>query len=133
LNDTTCPTSNPTIVPYTIPAQPTASSQWNAPTGSTGTYQITGYMDNYLTGNQSGGAINTSSALAIATGASTTTGCSGLQTPGGDGTYYAGAINAAETSLLAAQAANPNFSEHHDHFERRRREQHEDLRDLELD
>jgi hypothetical protein len=51
--------------------------------------------------------LDTSSALAIAAGANNTKSCSGLQTPGGDGTYYAGAIYAAQSSLLAAQAANP--------------------------
>jgi Putative Flp pilus-assembly TadE/G-like len=106
-NDTTCPTSNPSIVPYTTPAQPTASSTWQAPTGNTGTYQITGFADNYISNNQQGGSINTSSFLAIATGASGQSNCKGLQTPGGDGTYYAGAINAAETALLSAQIANP--------------------------
>ncbi len=108
-NDTTCPSSNPTIVPYYTPAAPTASTTtWTAPTGSAATYQITGYVDNYSATNAHGGAINTSSALGIATGASTTKNCGGMQTPGGDGTYYAGAINAAQTSLMAAQIANPN-------------------------
>ena len=34
-------------------------------------------------------------------------GCAGLQDPGGQGTYYAGAIYAAENLLLAEQAARP--------------------------
>ena len=52
--------------------------------------------------NAPGGSFNTSSALAVATGAAS---CSGVQTPGGDGTYYAGAIYAAQSSLVAAQLA----------------------------
>src|SRR5262249_16194856 len=52
-------------------------------------------------------ALNTSSALSIAAGANTTTNCSGMKTPGGDGTYYAAAIYAAQASLVAAQANNP--------------------------
>jgi Putative Flp pilus-assembly TadE/G-like len=107
-NDTTCPTSNPTIVPYTTPTQPTASSTWTAPTGNAGTYQVTSFADNYISNNQRGGSLSQSSALAIAAGDSGQGNCQGLQTPGGDGTYYAGAINAAETALLSAQAANPN-------------------------
>jgi hypothetical protein len=112
-NDTTCPSSNPTIVPYTTP---TAGGTWTAPTGSAGTYQITNGFDNgWSSTGKTGGTFNTSDPLVIATGGGTGTGtgknyhpCSGLQTPGGDGTYYAGAIYAAASSLAAQQAANPN-------------------------
>jgi Flp pilus assembly protein TadG len=100
--DYTCPTSNPTIVPYVTP---TSGATWVAPTGSNATYQITGYLSNYSSTNKSGGSLNTSSDLTIATGGKT--GCNGMQTPGGDGTYYAGAIYAAQSSLIAQQAANP--------------------------
>ncbi len=110
-NDTTCPTSNPTIVPYTTPAQ---GATWSAPTGSAGTYQISGYNSAWSSTNQTGGSFNTSDPLVIATGGGVGTGtgrnyhpCSGMQTPGGDGTYYAGAIYAAASSLVAQQAANP--------------------------
>lgn len=103
-NDTTCPSSNPSIVPY---ATPTAGATWSAPTGSSATYQITGYLDDYSSNNQKGGTLDSSSALAIATGASGKTNCNGMQTPGGDGTYYAGVIYAAQSSLTAAQVANP--------------------------
>jgi len=106
-NDYTCPTSNPTIGPYSTPV-PGAS--WSAPTGTAETYQITNYLDDYSSTNKSGGALNTSSYLAIASGVDATnnnkTNCSGLQTPGGDGTYFAGAIYAALSSLASAQAAN---------------------------
>ena len=100
--DTTCPTSNPTILPYPTP---TAGGTWSAPSGSSPTYQITTYLSNYSSTNKAGGALNTSSALAIATGAKS--GCQGMQTPGGDRTYYAAVIYAAQSSLVAAQAANP--------------------------
>jgi hypothetical protein len=103
-NDTSCPTSNPTIVPYSTP---TPGAAWTAPTGSAATYQITNYLSDFSSNNQQGGALNTSSSLAIATGGSNSSGCGGMQTPGGDGTYYAGAIYAAQSSLMAAQAANP--------------------------
>ncbi|HLY43761.1 MAG TPA: pilus assembly protein TadG-related protein [Terracidiphilus sp.] len=102
-NDTTCPSSNPTIVPYTTP---TAGANWSAPNGSAGTYQITGYLSDYSSNNQQGGTLNSSSGLSIATGAGGGN-CKGMQTPGGDGTYYAGVIYAAQSSLMAAQAANP--------------------------
>jgi hypothetical protein len=103
-NDYTCPTSNPKIPPYSTP---TPGAAWVAPTGTAATYQITSYLNDYSSTNKSGGALNTSSALSIATGASSSKNCSGVQTPGGDGTYYAGAIYAALSSLAAAQSANP--------------------------
>lgn len=100
--DTTCPTSNPTIVPYYTP---TPGATWSAPTGASPNYQITSYLSDYSSTNKAGGAMNTSSALTIATGGKS--GCQGMQTPGGDGTYYAGVIYAAQSSLIAAQKANP--------------------------
>lgn len=105
-NDTTCPSSNPGIVPYSTP---TPGAPWTPPSGTSNsaTYQITSYLDDYSTNNQKGGTLNSSSALAIATGASGSKNCNGMQTPGGDGTYYAGVIYAAQSSLVAAQAANP--------------------------
>jgi Flp pilus assembly protein TadG len=103
-NDYTCPTSNPQVVPYTTPV---AGATWSAPMGTSGTYQITDYLSDYSSTNTAGGALNTSSQLTIATGGSTAKKCSGLQTPGGVGTYYAGAIYAALSSLAAEQAANP--------------------------
>lgn len=99
-NDTKCPSSNPSIVPYT---SPTPGATWSAPTGANGTYQITSYLDNYSSTNASGGSISGSSALGIATGAGT---CQGVQTPGGDGTYLAGSIFAAQSSLMAQSQAN---------------------------
>jgi len=103
-SDTTCPTSNPTIVPYSTP---TRGATWVAPTGASATYQITNYLSDYSSTNQQGGSLNNSSAATIAVGGSTNKNCSGMQTPGGDGTYYAGAIYAAQSSLIAAQLANP--------------------------
>lgn len=108
-NDTTCPSSNPTIVPYSTP---TPGATWTATnfSSTSPTYQLTNYLSDYSSTNKSGAPLNTSSALAIATGAGVGTKknpCNGLQTPGGDGTYYAGVIYAALSSLAAAQAANP--------------------------
>jgi hypothetical protein len=100
--DTTCPTSNPTIVPYYTPV---SGATWSAPTGSSPTYQITPYLSDYSSTNKPGGALSTASALTVATGGKS--GCQGMQTPGGDGTYYAGVIYAAQSSLIAAQKANP--------------------------
>ena len=103
-DDTTCPTSNPNIPNYYTPA---IGATWSTPTGTAATYQVTSYLYNYSSTGKPGGSLNTSSPLAIAVGASTTKNCGGLQAPGGDGTYYAAAIYAAESSLMAAQSANP--------------------------
>lgn len=105
-DDTACPSSNPTIVPYPTP---TPGATW-VPTNFTSknaTYQLTGYLSDYSSTNKAGAPANTSSALSIATGAGTGTKCAGLQTPGGEGTYFAGVIYSALSSLAAAQAANP--------------------------
>jgi hypothetical protein len=49
--------------------------------------------------------LNTSSDLVIAVGGKG--GCAGIGAPGGEGTYYAGAIYQAQASLVAEQLANP--------------------------
>jgi Putative Flp pilus-assembly TadE/G-like len=101
-NDTVCPTSNPTIPYYSTP---TAGATWAAPTTGSASYQVTSFLSNYSSTNKPGGALNTSSALTIAAGGKS--GCNGLQTPGGDGTYYAGSIYAAQSALVTAQKNNP--------------------------
>jgi Putative Flp pilus-assembly TadE/G-like len=108
-NDTSCPSSNPAIVQYFAPVY---NATWTNPSTSsnTGTYQVTlqagsnnGFFDDYSTTNQQNGSISASSELGIAVGAG---GCKGVQTPGGDGTYLAGSIFAAQSALMAASAAN---------------------------
>jgi len=106
--DTSCPTSDPTIGPYSyVPIPSTSNTTWTAPTGSTQTYQVTGYEDDYSANNQQNGGLATSTPLAIAAGANTGSNCKGLQAPGGDGTFIASSMYAAITSLQAQQAANP--------------------------
>jgi hypothetical protein len=108
-DDTACPTANPSIPAYSAPAIPGAkNTTWTAPTGASPTYQVTTYEDDYSATNQAGGGLDTSTPLGIASGADNSRNCGGLQAPGGDGTYIAGAMYAAMTSLQAQQAANPN-------------------------
>ncbi len=92
-DDYTCPTSDPTIVPYAFPFP------------STSTYQVINFSSDYRDSDTST-SLNTSSDLAIATGAKS--GCSGMQAPGGDGTYYAQAIYAAQSYLVSEQSSYPN-------------------------
>ncbi len=106
--DTTCPTSNPTIPSYSyVPIPTTGNTTWTAPTGTSPTYQVTGYSDNYSANNQQNGGLATSSTLGVAAGANSASNCKGLQAPGGDGTYIAGAMYAAITTLQAEAYARP--------------------------
>jgi Flp pilus assembly protein TadG len=96
--DYTCPTSNPTIVQYTFNNPPTDPT---LPSGDT--YQVVGFSSDYKT-TDADTTLNPSSALVVAAGAKS--GCTGLQAPGGQGTYYAQAIYAAQAALVAEQANN---------------------------
>lgn len=93
-NDTTCPTSDPTVIPYTVPV-------------STGTNQIIPFSSGatYRTSDTSSG-LNTNDALVNAAGGATNN-CVGLRDPGGAGTYYAQIIYAAGAALAAEQTARP--------------------------
>ncbi len=82
-DDTSCPTTNPNIPSYSAPAIPGASNTtWTAPSGTSATYQVTNFEDNYSTNNQQNGGIATGSALGIASGANTG---SKLRRPAGSG------------------------------------------------
>lgn len=100
--DYDCSSTNPTNEPYTFPS---ASATSYAPSGSsTPTYQIIGYSSDYKT-SDTATTLSTTSALSKTIGA--VSGCTGMGNPGGEGTYYAGVIYAAQASLVAEQAANP--------------------------
>jgi hypothetical protein len=111
-DDTTCPTSNPSIVPYSFPNVTTGSSQnLVLPNSATtypdtaGTYQVVVFSNTYKANDETT-TLSTSDALSIAAGAGGGS-CKGVQAPGGDGTYYAQAIVAAQSALVAQQAAHP--------------------------
>jgi hypothetical protein len=88
-NDYACPTSNPSITSYN-----------NNPG-----YLVLSMGSNYRTSNTST-TLNSSSDMATAVGAGK---CNGAQAPGGEGTFYAGVIAAAQSYLLAQSAPNvPN-------------------------
>lgn len=106
---------NPTTEPYTFPLT-TATSytpiRYNPSSGGgwTATYQITlgatgnadanGYLSDYYSASTSN-HLNTTSEVTKAI-----TGC--MKNPGGQSTYLAGAIYAAQASLLSEQTANSN-------------------------
>jgi len=109
--DYVCNTSNPTIVAYTFPDTSPAytsgapASNLQLPSGDS--YQILGFQNNYKT-LDSATSLNQTAGITIAAGDSGKSGCSGLQAPGGEGTYYAQVIYAAQAALAAQQTANPN-------------------------
>jgi hypothetical protein len=101
--DTTCSGGgNPNVVDYSWPAAPSSTpsswDSWTPPTGNQPTYEIAGFTDSFNTGTGSASKLSSSSPVVIATGAG---GCNGLQAKGGVQTYYAGAINEAQTALMA--------------------------------
>ena len=110
-NDYDCTSSNPIAGPYTFPST-SANSLSNMPytTGSGlskttvyETYQITGFSNDYRTDNQATTLSNASN-LAKAVGGKS--GCQGMQSSY-ENTYYAGAIYAAQSALIAEQNSNP--------------------------
>jgi hypothetical protein len=94
-------------VPYNFVNVTSGSSQnlAIATTGTNaGTYEIIPFNDVYKTNDTSDLAV--ASALAQAVGFSGS-GCTGLSAPGGQGTYYAQVIYAAQQALVTQQTANP--------------------------
>ncbi len=101
-NEYDCSSSNPTIPVYSLP--PTTGTTY-APSGSTTTtYQVTPFLSDYRL-SDTASSLNNGSNISLAVGAKS--GCTGMTDPGGDGTYYAGVLYAAQAALLAQQAANP--------------------------
>ncbi|MGB6194284.1 MAG: VWA domain-containing protein [Terracidiphilus sp.] len=97
--DTSC-SGSPNIVQYTaptVPTTPTTKNSWVPPTGSAGTYQLTTFGYTYQ---------DSGSTLAGATGQ--TKGCNGIQPKGGEGTYLAGSIYAAQTALMSQSFGSTN-------------------------
>jgi hypothetical protein len=113
-DDYGCNGTIPTHEPYTLPVASatsytpltysTTTTQHGQPVTNswTATYQAVPFGSDYW----SSGGISTTSDLAKAVGA--VSGCRALNTDGGEGTYYAGAIYAAQAALLAAQVNNSN-------------------------
>ncbi len=114
-DDTTCPTTNPPIVPYafvnvatsgkdlTLPSSPSGTSYSS---NYAGTYQVMAFNDGYRA-NDNAGTLDSGNGLASAVGYETSGTCAGLQAPGGEGTYYAQAIYAAQAALANQQTSFP--------------------------
>jgi Flp pilus assembly protein TadG len=119
-NDYNCSGNNPSIVPYGFTSATSLSSTTSEPSnyalpsgstynalttynGSTSSYQLNWSTD-YSTGP--GTTLSTASNLVKAVGGKS--GCSGIQAPGGEGTYYASVIYSAGAALSAQHTANGN-------------------------
>jgi Flp pilus assembly protein TadG len=104
----------PQAMAYSFPAAgassyvPTQSNYATYPmTTGTATYQITNFLSDYRTSNSTK-SLNPNSSLVQAAGG--VIGCGTMAPPNYDGvfgTYYAGVIYAAQSALVAQQAANP--------------------------
>lgn len=109
-----CNGTIPTPAPYTFPAAGATSytpvtvtftpSGQSKPVTTPVTYQVVDYTSDFYLAS-SGNRLNTSSNLVKAIGASS--GCTAMKSNGGEGTYYAGVINAAQASLVAQKALYP--------------------------
>jgi hypothetical protein len=97
-----CSGKDPEVRPYTFPAAGASSYAPDSP--ETPTYQIVGYSSDYRT-SVTTTALNPDSDLVKAVGGKAD--CPSMQARGGEGTYYAGAIYAAQASLVAERAAKP--------------------------
>ncbi len=97
-----CPVSTPTSVPYTFPSNTGTGLTEQIPS-TLGTYEVIPFSSNYRT-SDSATTLNTAADIVIATGGA---GCTGITAPGGEGTYYAQVIYAAQAALVAEQTANP--------------------------
>jgi hypothetical protein len=114
-DDTTCPTTNPPIVPYAFVnvasssqnlALPSATSGTNYSANYAGTYQVAAFEDSYRA-NDGSTTLDSGDSLSSAVGYETSGTCKGLQAPGGEGTYYAQIIYAAQSALVTQQGLYP--------------------------
>jgi len=109
--------TQPNVTAYTFPTMGASSLTNPSYTGAiynssgskvgtgtyTSTYQVVGYATDYRSNDKST-TISTSSSLANAVGVGTSSNCTGMQS-GYNNTYYAAAIYAAQSTLIAEQSA----------------------------
>ena len=113
-NQYDCGSSSPTAEVYTFPTAGASSMTTMPYTTGSGTVQMT-YLDTYGIGDANGfvsdyrssdsaTSLSTSSDVVQAVGGKS--GCPAINGPGGEGTYYAGVIYAAQAALTAEATAN---------------------------
>jgi hypothetical protein len=115
-DDTVCPTSNPPTVPYNFTNVSSTGQDlnlWDATKSGTavadanyqGAYEVVNFNNTYKANDTSQALATSGDPLAVAAGGGS---CQGLEAPGGQATYYAQVIRAAQAGLVAAHTANPN-------------------------
>jgi hypothetical protein len=92
-DDYGCGAANPTIVPYATPFP------------ATSTYQIVNFSSDYRSSDTATTLSSTSNIVKAIGGKS---GCAAMQAIGGDGTFYAQAIYAAQAYLVSEHSSFPN-------------------------
>ena len=118
-DDTACPTTNPPIVPYSFENWTGSNSTSNLflpnpgstyiPTNA-GTYQVVSWDNGYRVNDLKATLLNANDPLGLPNAVAynaTGTSCDGLKAPGGEGTYYAQVIYAAQSALVLEQNNNP--------------------------
>ena len=101
-DDYGCNGSNPSPQGYTFP---TAGASSYAPGSSTATYEVVGFSSDFKTSGSTS-SLSTSSDIVKSVGGKS--GCDSMSAEGGEGTYYAGAIYAAQAALEAEQTDYPS-------------------------
>ena len=99
VKDYDCSSGDPTTASYTFPL---TTANTYAPASAT--YRIIPFQSDYRT-SDTATSLNTASNLTMAVNGKS--GCTGLTNPGGQGTYYVGALWAAQADLLNEQSLNP--------------------------
>lgn len=115
--DYDCSSSNPTVPVYSFPTYNATTYSGGYSSGSsTATYQITPFLSDYKSTDTGTTLVTSSDAVMITGSGKSTNGtsCPGMGAPGGDGTYYAGVIYAAQAALTqqanAETTADPNIT-----------------------
>ncbi len=96
-----CSSTSPTSVPYTFPSN-TGTGLTESIPSTLGTYEVIPFTTNYRTSDTA--VLTTTADIVMAAGGG---GCTGITAPGGEGTYYAQVIYAAQAGLVAQQTSNP--------------------------
>jgi Flp pilus assembly protein TadG len=96
-----------TAMPYTFPPVPSNTKGYTPPSGTYGpTYEVVPFSTDYRTSNTATSLSSSSNLVKAAGGVSSCGGIRPSNYDGNNGTYYAGAIYAAQAALLKEQTLN---------------------------
>lgn len=96
-----------TAMPYSFPPVPSNTTGYTPPSGTDGpTYEVVGFSTDYRTSNTATSLNSSSNLVKAAGGVSSCGGVIPSNYDGNNGTYYAGALYAAQAALLKEQTLN---------------------------